>query len=380
MSGFFGIVNSIRERRRNYKVILATNYYYPQLGGITISVDNLYKNLLKGDVDAEVFAYPHLLRRIENRTGRLGALYLHKLFVVGYIVFGLIKVLFQRLGFKKVIVHGHSANFCALFSYLSRYLGAKAVFTFHTDVRLRELEMQTKTLKRKVSYLNKIDKLTAVSAFLARQVKDYYSIDKKVEVIYNTVSYSTALPHRKEGGILFVGNLSKIKDPETFLHAIKLLHEQGITPKVSIVGIGPLEPMLKEFAYSNNLKNVRFFGLIDHRKLQSYYLKSSLLVVSSIGEGLPNTILEAISCNTKVVATQVGGIPEIEIEKNNYGKLVPVKDPKNLAQAIKETLFSKDERNPASILEKFNWERQMRKFIQLYNSLYLNNTLQREIA
>jgi len=176
------------EWSKRVKVILATNYYYPSLGGITIGVDNLYRKLKEKNIDVMIFAFPYLFRLIERQFEKIHANKLiHKLFVLIYILNGLLIILIYRILGKKVIIHAHSVSFCALFAYLGSFFGSKSVFTFRTDIRLETLENTNNREKKKVFYLNKIHKLTAVSDFLRKQVTGYYNLKNPVNVIYNGI-------------------------------------------------------------------------------------------------------------------------------------------------------------------------------------------------
>jgi len=68
----------------------------------------------------------------------------------------------------------------------------------------------------------------------------------------------------------------------------------------------------------------------------------SLLVLPSLSEGMPNVILEAFAYKTPVVATAVGGVPEL-VKDGETGWLVPPRDPHALAQAIREALSNPEE-------------------------------------
>ncbi|MFC2058318.1 glycosyltransferase, partial [Chloroflexota bacterium] len=78
-------------------------------------------------------------------------------------------------------------------------------------------------------------------------------------------------------------------------------------------------------------------GYIDREKLLKYYQNATILVQPSYYEALPTTILEAMSCELPVVATSVGGIPEVVID-GETGLLVPAKDPENRSNASRRAM------------------------------------------
>jgi len=361
---------------KRVKVILATNYYYPSLGGITISVDNLYRKLKEKNIDVMVYAFPYLFRLVERQFEKIHASQLiHKLFGSLYILNGLLIVLINQILGKKVIIHGHSANFCALFAYLGSFFGSKSVFTFRTDLRLETLENTDNGKKKNVFYLNKIQRLTAVSEFLRKQVIGFYNLKNSVKVIYNGIpadfeQQKIKKYKRTKNSLLFVGNLIKVKDPLTFIKAIKILKDSKINIKAKIIGIGNLEDKIKQAIRKDGLEdNVVLLGKVNRNRICKHFCRSSVYVCSSIGEGLSNTIIEAIACGTRVVATSVGGIPEIGIEKYGCGKLVTPNNPVLMAKAIKSQFKKKSSKGSHKLLNKFDWEPSSEHYINLYKEV-----------
>jgi glycosyltransferase involved in cell wall biosynthesis len=94
-----------------------------------------------------------------------------------------------------------------------------------------------------------------------------------------------------------------------------------------------------------------------------------LLVLSSLSEGMPNVVLEAFAYKTPVVATAVGGVPELVID-GETGWLVPPRDPHALAQAILDALANPEEARRRAenaykhLLENFTVEKQVDKWEQ----------------
>ncbi|MFH0876266.1 MAG: glycosyltransferase [archaeon] len=373
MSGLLNPIYTWRNYRKKIKVILSTNYYYPQLGGITISVDNLNKMLKENSIDSEVYAFPNFFRIIENKAGFLKGIF-HKVFVVLYILFGMLQVAKDRLLLKKVIVHGHSANFCGFYAYISKFLGAKSMFTFHTDVRMSGFDVVEKSAKN-LSFFNWVDKLTAVSERLGNDVAKQYGIKIPIKTVYNGVSIELNDKEsikRDENSVLFVGNLIKIKDPITFIEAVNILFKKNKKLTVTIVGIGDMEEEIAAKIEEYKLgKVVKLLGRVEHNEIKKLYLKSKVYVCSSIGEGLPNTIIEAIACGCRVVATDVGGIPEIGVVENKCGTLVTPGDAALFASAIEDELAKKENLTGISkITEKFNWEKVARNYIHIYRDIF----------
>src|SRR5205807_7679356 len=108
----------------------------------------------------------------------------------------------------------------------------------------------------------------------------------------------------------------------------------GVLPefRLEIAGDGPCREELVPLAHTLRLtEQVRFLGEV--RDVPALLARASLFVLPSLSEGISLTILEAMACGLPVVATKVGGNPEV-IESGRTGLLVPPSDPASLAQGI----------------------------------------------
>lgn len=137
--------------------------------------------------------------------------------------------------------------------------------------------------------------------------------------------------------LLSVGRLSKEKGHAEFLRAAALLRDRGKRDlRIVLVGDGPERAALSGLCGELKLEdNVRFCG--HQADVRPYYAIADLFVLPSHTEGSPNVILEAIDAGVPVVATAVGGIPEI-VENETSALLVSPHDPAALAGAIERLL------------------------------------------
>jgi len=142
--------------------------------------------------------------------------------------------------------------------------------------------------------------------------------------------------------VLSVGRLSREKAHIDLLEAFELLREikPDISLKLIIVGAGPERSRLEAAAESLGCREqVVFTGqVID---AQPFYAIADVFALPSLSEGSPNVVLEAMAANLPIVATAVGGVPEI-IENNESALLVPPNDPPSLAAGITTLLTDKD--------------------------------------
>jgi glycosyltransferase involved in cell wall biosynthesis len=141
-----------------------------------------------------------------------------------------------------------------------------------------------------------------------------------------------------ESLILAVGRLSYEKAHADLIAAIAHLHEHEPQQKIRlvIVGEGPERHRLERTIAALHLgEYITLAGQI--RDVRPYYAAADLFALPSLSEGSPNVLLEAMSASLPIVATAVGGVPEM-VTHNESALLVPPREPLSLATAISETL------------------------------------------
>ena len=153
--------------------------------------------------------------------------------------------------------------------------------------------------------------------------------------IYNgaeAVSIDGELPRKEGFTLLHVGRLSAPKDQRTLLDAFALALRKNANIRLWIVGDGPCRDELQAHAENLGVANaVRFFG--EQAAVGRFYCSADLFVMSSISEGLPMSLLEAMSAGLPAVLTDVGGMSELG-RISGAATVVPPRDAEALAQAI----------------------------------------------
>ena len=141
---------------------------------------------------------------------------------------------------------------------------------------------------------------------------------------------SGAAPSARAPEILCVARLAGDKDHMTLLHAFELVQQVHPAARLRIVGDGPEEASLRAWAGAHAAGgNVDFIaGGLDMR---AHYARARVFALSSVREGQPNVILEAMACGLPVCATAVGGIPRLVQDAVN-GFLSPAGDAAALAE------------------------------------------------
>jgi glycosyltransferase involved in cell wall biosynthesis len=133
-----------------------------------------------------------------------------------------------------------------------------------------------------------------------------------------------------------VGRLVPIKDVPTFLRAARIVSEARPEVRFALVGDGEERPALESLCRELGLDGkATFFGW--RRDLAAVYGDLDVVVNASRNEGTPVALIEALAAAKPVVATGVGGTPDL-LGEGERGRLVPPGDPESLARAVLETL------------------------------------------
>lgn len=162
---------------------------------------------------------------------------------------------------------------------------------------------------------------------------------EKIDFVRNVVNLGNTKqnsPQRNnnEINIIYVGRLSEQKRPEIFVELAVYLKKNSENTNVNfqMIGEGPLFENLKKQAESFHLIAPNFVFLGNQKDVLPFYQNADLLVLTSKYEGTPNVILEAMACGLPILATKVGGIPEIVSDK--CGILV---DPENKTELFESS-------------------------------------------
>jgi len=144
--------------------------------------------------------------------------------------------------------------------------------------------------------------------------------------------------------VLFVGRLDPQKGIVELLKAFDSLVSRRPNLRLVYVGDGPADEHLRNVARDFALEDrILLAGACPSQKVAQWLAAANVLALPSYAEGCPNVVIEALNCGRPVIATNVGGIPELVNEKS--GILVPPRDSQALAGAIKTAMERKwDER------------------------------------
>jgi glycosyltransferase involved in cell wall biosynthesis len=228
------------------------------------------------------------------------------------------------------------------------------------------------------------DKIVAVSDAVAREAARYYRLpEKKIVVIHSGVNLPTltdAVEEEQKIGhnILVVGRLIWRKGIHYLIEALPFVVAEYSDVRLMVVGEGEQKASLEDCAKRLRIeKNVRFLGRVSSEKLHSLYLHADVYVQPSLYEPLGIAILEAMSMGKPIVASRVGGIPEL-VTSGVEGLLVEPGNAFQLGESIR-SLFSdsslrrKCGHNARRKVETdFTWTKAAQQTLNLYEDLVLS--------
>ena len=140
--------------------------------------------------------------------------------------------------------------------------------------------------------------------------------------------------------MLFIGLLAPVKGVEVLLQAVEMLADPDLL--CVLVGDGPLRAALQQQACAKGFEGrVRFAGQRPREEIIDWLNAADLLALPSYAEGRPNVVLEAMACGRPVVASRVGGVPEL-VSDGVTGRLVAAGDSAELTAAIRDLMSDSD--------------------------------------
>ena len=234
------------------------------------------------------------------------------------------------------VFHSHGYRPDVLDAPVAARMHVPIVTTVHGFTRGGGKNRLFEALQRRA--FRRFDAVVAVSRALAAELAASGVGAQRLHVVPNALSTPPepiAAPEARarlgaaagDFHLAWIGRLSEEKGPDVLLAALALLPDRSWT--ASVVGDGPLASSLRARWSAQGGNGVQWHGVID--RVARYLGGVDCLVLSSRTEGTPIVLLEAMACGVPVVATAVGGVPDVA---EGVALLVPAGDPRALADAI----------------------------------------------
>ena len=354
------------------RILMVTPCYYPVKGGTETTVRNLAITLNKNGIKTDVMAFnidqnrkPRWQGKTEKIDGitvyRIPALRwlpIHSLRITAGVNFVPGRVIDRLKNYD--IIHFHELDFS--FPFFSFPIKKPKIIHSHgIFYDFFERHHISRFLLKHLAHLYIVISKKMKKEFMALGISE-----NKIVHLPNSVDTDLFAPkgQKEDNLLLFVGRISGGKGLHILIKSL-----QHIKERIRLIVIGPPDQNVNYF--QNILKmieeenqrgehEIKYLGAKDQNELVKWYQKASLFILPSFFEGFPVTILEALACETPVIATRVGGIPEI-IKNNETGILISPNNPKSLAEAIQHLLENKDLR--------YKMGREGRKYVMKWHSI-----------
>lgn len=230
------------------------------------------------------------------------------------------------------------------------------IWQFLEIISLKNIKCFFALSEGEINYLKKIS--NSKIKFQTMGIEDNYfkKIDKK------TARKKLKLPANKKI-LLYIGRINEEKGMKYLLDSMSELKN------VELKVIGYLQDLdyFKNYAKENNLSNVEFLGAVFGDKKMLYLSACDALILPSSKEGAPVVIMEAMSRNLPVVATNVGGIPLMVDDREN-GIIIKPKSKLEIIKAVSEILKWK-KKDFKKYAERYKWNKIIEETAKEYNSL-----------
>lgn len=226
------------------------------------------------------------------------------------------------------------------------------------------------------------DAVTAVSDFMRREAYERLGVEKEVKVIPNFVDSEIFKPAdcktdikglENNVVIIHVSNFRSVKRVPDLIYAMKIVTKENKKAKLILVGDGPERHNVERLIDHLNLNgSVRITGF--RSDVANLMRCSDIGVLSSETESAPLTLLEGMSSGLPMIATNVGGIPEI-IKNEINGLIVPPKNPEAIAKQLITLVHDSNLREKIgkkareTIIEKYTSTKVVDQYIQTFEEI-----------
>ena len=251
----------------------------------------------------------------------------------------------QKYGANTNCSHSHfTYGATAIAWWLKQLFAIPYVVTLHgSDVFFDDV----KDLKRK---LEDADHLIGISEFNKKFIVEKYNVQPEnisvigmgIEPVAADEIINTPLSKNQTVKLLNVGRLSEQKAHKLLIQACESLIATGYDIECTIVGDGELREQLQRYIAEHELEaSVKLVGAKFHEEVLQMYQHFDIFVMSSVAEGMPIVLMEAMGRGLPVIGPDISGIPEL-LDHGKAGVLFKTADTNDLIRAIKECIDAPD--------------------------------------
>ncbi len=344
------------------------------LAGAETMCENLTYELIKlGHEVIVISMYDHrsaITERLEHKG--VDIRYLHKKAGFDFSMITKMKKIFKDE--KPDVIHTHL--------YLMPYAIPAAVLSgikrrVHTVHNEADKE-NSKNARRLYSFFYKFCGVTpvALSEIIRDSIEKEYKIpQEEIPVILNGIDLANCIEKKDYSikckfKILHIGRFTEQKNHLRLLESFKIFHQKNHQSELLLIGDGEKRAEAENYVETHNLQDsVCFLGL--QSDVYTYLCDADIFTLPSDYEGVPITLIEAMGTGLPIVATSVGGVPDMLV--NGESAILCDKDAHEIACAFEDLYISEDKRKRLGMMAKtesiaFSSAKMAREYSQIYNN------------
>jgi len=382
------------------KILIATCIYPPDIGGPATMLPALSAALRERGFEVKIITYSSITSQPNDR-GQVYRLIKDRWFSRPFYFLKLL-----QLSFGAQVIYVMDVYSVGYFAYVvSKLTGKKYVVRFVGDSAWETavgngwtsdyiVDFQEKTYDAKIEKLKTrrktillgAAKVVVVSKFIGSIAEKIGVSKDKIELIYNSVDFidqqsdkRLVAEIRRQYGqeakiIVTACRLTVWKGVDGIIRILPELTRRLGKVNFLVLGEGPALVDFKNLAQKLAVEtSVHFLGKIDHRQILDYFRAADLFILNTNYEALSHTLLEVMTVGAPIVATNIGGNPEV-IEHQSNGLLVDYNNQAELLAATEKILTGKNLAKDFSInakikLPQFSWSLLVEKTAALFNQL-----------
>ena len=307
-----------------------------KIGGLERVIESIVTGLDKDRYDAEVWC---LVRggEIAEELAEKGI----KIKILGILSYhnpiNILRLVFMLRQVRPDIVHTHG-YFASVIGRIAAKIALVPIIIYHVHTIFYDnIKKRNIIIERLLSFIT--DKIIFISNAAKKSYLLHFRInERKISVVYNGVTDANLKVNSGKVNckVVTVASLVDHKGHEYLFEAARMVLDKVPQCKFIIVGEGVLNRKLKQRVSNLGIaSSVKFLG--QRTDIYKILSQMNLFVLPSLREGLSIAVIEAMACSLPVVATNVGGLPEL-VKDGYTGYLVPPKDSWALGDAIGQLL------------------------------------------
>lgn len=353
------------------RVLVLTTAYRPLIGGSEIAIEELTRRIPDIFFDIVTPRYRHDSLRVEqdgNRTiYRTGM----KAF---FLLTGFYRALQLHRQYRYTIVHAQQASYGAVIGYLLKtfFPGVRFIVTLQEGKDLSKQHFLIRYVRWLI--LKRADVITAISTYL-RQFAENTNPTAKHVLLPNGVTVAQFSLHAEPSGerysVISISRLVPKNGMDTLIRAMQYVESPHT---LCIVGDGEQRSALQLVAEEAGVSSrVIFYGEASNDALPSLLARATVFARPSRSEGLGIAFLEAMAARVPVVATPVGGIPDI-VKNKRTGLFCEIDNPESVGAAINKLLRDEGLRTKLTteaflmVTEHYDWDILAKQYQSLLTS------------